>query len=232
MHDRRRPGPAARSLSTLVAGVAGLAAAVFAVFAVSTGAVIADHPAGFFGFLAATIVLQLKVVQVPEEGAVSFASIGMLGTAFAFGTGPAMAVAAVSALARFAHVRGPLDRTIFDAGTLALASAAAAGTFHAVGVLDAQPHDRFGPSIFAAAAFFVVNVGLVSVAMGLAEGRSPFQVWQRRFRWMTPWALAAGPFAAVAVVVWDRAGAVGIVALAIAPLALVLPASRRTYWMK
>ena len=169
---------------------------------------------------------------MPEEGAVSFASIGMLGTAFALGTGPAMAIAAVSAFARFARVRGPLDRTIFDAGALALASAAAAGTFHAVGVLDAQPHDRFGPSIFAAAAFFVVNVGLVSLAMGLSESRSPFRIWQRRFRWMTPWALAAGPFAAVAVVVWDEVGAVGIVALAIAPLALVLPASRRTYWMK
>jgi hypothetical protein len=219
-------------VAALIAGVAALAAVVFGLVAHGTVGTIADHPAGFLGFLAATIVLQLKVIQVPEEGAVSFASIGMLATAFAFGTGPAMAVAAVSAGARYAHSRGRLDRALFDVGSLALASAAAAGTFHVVGVYDQQPNDRFGPSLFAAAVFFVVNVGLVSLAMGLSEGESPFQVWKRRFRWMTPWALAAGPFAAVTVVVWEQVGLVGIAALAVLPLALVLPATKRTFWMK
>jgi hypothetical protein len=218
------------AVAALIAAVAAAAAATCAAVAVPGIESIAEHPTAFAGFLIATVVLQTKVIEVPEEGAVSFASIGMLGTAFALGTGPAILVAAAAGLARFAVSRGRLDRAIFDVGALALASAAASGTFIVVGALDKQADDRFGPSLFAAAAYFVVNVGLVSVAMGLSEGASPFQIWKRRFRWMTPWALAAGPFAAVVVVAWERIGFVGIVALAVAPWALMSPVRKRTLW--
>jgi hypothetical protein len=154
----------------------------------------------------------------------------MLGTVFALGTGAGMLVAAAAGIARFAASRGRPDRAIFDVCALALASATAGATFHVVTALDQQPNDRFAPSIFAAATYYVVNVGLVSIAMGLSERESPFQVWKRRFRWMTPWALVAGPFAAVVVVVWEQIGAIGIVALAIAPWALTSPVRKRTLW--
>jgi hypothetical protein len=217
-------------VAALIAGVAAAAAASLAAVATPAAGAIADHPTAFVGFLVATIVLQMKVIEVPEEGAVSFASIGMLGTAFALGTGPAMLVAAAAGIARFVAARGRLDRAIFDVAALALATAAGAGTFLLVGAFDQQPDDRFGPSLFAAAAYFVVNVGLVSIAMGMSEGQSPFQIWKRRFRWMTPWAIAAGPFAAVVVVVWERIGVLGIVALAVAPWALLSPVRKRTLW--
>jgi hypothetical protein len=217
-------------VAALIAGVAAAAAATFAAVAIPAAHAIGDHPTGFAGFLIATVVLQMKVIDVPEEGAVSFASIGMLGTAFALGTGPAILVAAAAGIARFVAARGRLDRAIFDVGALALASATAAGTFQLVAALDQQADDRFGPSLFAAAAYFIVNVGLVSIAMGMSEGDSPFQIWKRRFRWMTPWALAAGPFAAVVVVAWEQIGVVGIVALAVAPWALMSPVRKRTLW--
>jgi hypothetical protein len=217
-------------VAALIAAVAAAAAATCAAVAVPAAESIADHPTTFVGFLIATVVLQTNVIDVPEEGAVSFASIGMLGTAFALGTGPAILVAAAAGVARFAASRGRLDRAIFDVGALALASAAASGTFILVGALDTQADDRFGPSLFAAVAYFVVNVGLVSIAMGLSENASPFQIWKRRFRWMTPWALAAGPFAAVVVVAWERIGFVGIIALAVAPWALTSPVRKRTLW--
>jgi hypothetical protein len=233
-------GPAAPAAATdpdsrggvaaLIAVVAAAAAATFAAVAGPAAAAIADHPTAFVGFAIATIVLQMKVIEVPEEGAVSFASIGMLGTAFALGAGPGILVAAVAGIARYVAARGRLDRAIFDVAALGLATAVAAGTFDLVARLDQQADDRFGPSLFAAAAYFVVNVGLVSIAMGLSEGTSPFQIWKRRFRWMTPWALAAGPFAAVVVVVWERIGVVGIVALAVAPWALLSPVRKRTLW--
>jgi hypothetical protein len=119
---------------------------------------------------------------------------------------------------------------MFDVATLALAAAAAAATHDVVGVLDRQPNDHFAPSIFAAAVFFVVNVGLVSLAMGLSEGESAFQIWKRRFRWLTPWALASGPFAALTVILYEQIGWVGIVGMAVAPWALTSPVRHRAVW--
>lgn len=211
------------AVNALIAGVAAAAAALMALVALPAAGAIADHPVAFVGFLAATIGLQLKVIEVPEQGAVSFASIGMLSAAFALGAGPAMIVAAASAVVRFVASRGRLDRAIFDVGALALASAAGAGTYQVVALLDSRPGDRFAPSFFAGAVYYVVNVALVSIAMGLSEGERPFQIWKRRLRWATPWGLVAGPFAAILVVVWEQIGVIGIIGMAIAPWALTSP---------
>lgn len=216
-----QPGHAA--VAALIAAAAGIAGAVLAVFAPATWHVLTGHPVAFVGFLGAAAFLQLRVIEVPEQGSVSFASTGMLGAAFALGIGAAMIVAVTAATVRFVAARGRLDRAIFDAANLALATATAAETYHVVHLLDQQPDDRFGPSIFAATAFFLVNVGLLSAAMGLSEGESPWTICRRRLLWTAPWALAAGPFAAVMVVVYERIGILGIVALAVAPGALVAP---------
>ena len=218
------------AVAALIAGAAAAAGAILAVFAPSTGHAVTQHPLAFVGFLAAAAFLQLRVIQVPEQGTVSFASTGMLAAAFALGIGPGMCVAATAGAVRFVAARGRLDRAIFDVANLSLATATAAATYHVVGVLDQQPGDRFGPSLFAATFFFLVNVGLLSVAMGLTEGESPWTVCRRRLLWTAPWALAAGPFAAVMVVVYEQIGFLGIVALAIAPGALVAPVRRYTHF--
>jgi hypothetical protein len=214
------------SVTGLIAGVVAATLALFGLFATDAAHAVVHRPAAFFGFLGVTVVLQLKVIEVPEEGAVSFASIGMFCAAFELGIAPAMLVAAAAAAIRWVSSRGRFDRALFDISSLALASAAAAATHDAVCRIDNHPNDHLAPSLFAAAAFFVVNVGLVSVAMGLSENERPFQIWKRRFRWMTPWALMSGPFAAVLLIVYERVGFVGIVAAAIAPLALTTPARR------
>ncbi|HEY6016315.1 MAG TPA: hypothetical protein VIU16_05980 [Gaiellaceae bacterium] len=234
-HGNAAPAPAEAVahdglVAALLAGTAAAAAAAIAVFAPDAAHAIADHPVEFVGFLAAAAFLQLRVINVPEQGAVSFASIGMLGAAFSLGPGAGALVAVTAAAVRFVSARGRLDRAIFDAGMLALATVAAEGTFHLAHALDTQPDDRFGPSIFAAAVFYVVNTGMLSVAMGMAEERRPFQVWKERLRWLAPYVLAAGAYAELAVVLYDRIGILGIVALAIAPAALVTPVRRRTFW--
>lgn len=217
-------------VAALIAGTAAAAAAAIAVFAPDAARAIADRPVEFVGFLGAAVFLQLRVIKVPEQGAVSFASIGMLGAAFALGPGTGALVAVAAAAVRFVSSRGRIDRAIFDAGMLALATVAAEGTFHLAHALDSQPDDRFGPSIFAAAVFYLVNTGMLSVAMGMAEEQSPWHVWKARLRWLAPYTLAAGAYAELAVVLYDRIGILGIVALAIAPAALVTPVRRRTFW--
>ena len=208
---------------TLIAAAACAAGVVFAVYAGGFWDSLRSEPLALVAFLAAGGFLQLRVIEVPDQGAVSFASVAMLGAAFALGTGAGMAVAIAAAVVRLAASRGRVDRALFDAANLALSTATAAATFHVVHAIDQQPNDRFGPSFFAAAVFYVVNVGLLSAAMGLAEGRSARRILRERFLWLAPWMLAAGPFASVMVVVYDRIGVLGIVALAIAPGVLVTP---------
>jgi hypothetical protein len=195
------PAADGAAAAALIAGVAATAGAILAVYAPAAGHAIAARPVEFLGFLAAGTLLQLRTVKVPEQGSVSFASIGMMGAAFSLGIGAGMVV-----------------------------GAAAAAAFHAAAALDARPDDRFGPSVFAGLFFYLVNTGLLATAMGLDEWRSPWEVWKERLRWLAPYALASGAYAELAVVVYDEIGVVGIVALAIAPAALVTPIRRRMLW--
>ena len=55
---------------------------------------------------------------------------------------------------------------------------------------------RLGPSLLAGAVYCVVNVGLLTLAMSIAEDLQPLAVWRERFRWFTPYYLASGPLAA------------------------------------
>lgn len=217
-------------VTALIALVAAAAAAVFATQAGATASAVVDRPVAFAGLLLAACLLQLQVIEVPEEGNVSFASIGILAAAFYLGAGAAMLVAAAVVVVRVTVARARLDRGIFDVAGLALAAATAEATFRLAHALDQQPDDRFGPSVFAAALFYVVNVGLLSVAMGVAEDERPFQVWKHRFRWLAPWMLAVGPYAELTVVLYREVGIVGIAGMALMPFALVAPIRRRMYW--
>lgn len=217
-------------VAALIGGVALAAGAVFATQAAATAHAVAHRPVAFAGLLVAACILQLHVIEVPGEGKVSFSSVAILAAAFYLGAGPGMLVAGTAIAVRVAATRARLDRGLFDVACLALAAAAAEGTFRLAHALDQQADDRFGPSVFAAALFYVVNVGLLSVAMGLAEGERPFRVWKHRFRWLAPWMLAVGPYAELTVALYREAGIVGIAGMVVMPFALVTPIRRRMYW--
>src|SRR3954447_14924179 len=153
-----RTDTAERSCAVVVWTVAAAAAAVFAVVASDAADAEVARPSAFAGFLAATVVLQLKVIRIPEQGAFSCASIGMLAAGFELGAGAAMAMAVAAAAVRWIQTRGRVERRVLDMSVLALASAAAAGARHVQTVFGAHADDRFGAAIAAAAAFYVVNI--------------------------------------------------------------------------
>src|SRR5437867_1512953 len=74
-----------------------------------------------------------------------------------------------------------------------------------------------GPALVGGAAFLAINVGLLSLAMGLSEGTRPVAVWRERLRWMTPYGLASGPLAAALVIAYQKTGVVGLIAFAVPP---------------
>jgi hypothetical protein len=189
-------------------------------------------PVAFAFLLAITVVLQLAAVEMGDKAAVSFASAGLLALGFVFGPLAAMTGGAVTAAVRLAASRGKLHKGVFDAADLALAAAAGSGFYRLVGATGWSTSGRFAAAVVGSIVFFVVNTGLLSIAMSTVEKRSPLALWTERFRWMAPYTLVAGLIALGFVVAYDHLGSAGPLTIVLAPLAMALTLRQRTPWQR
>ena len=210
----------------LIALVACTATGLFMARSGDAWHAIGADPVSFAGFAAVTLVLQLVSVEIYGRGSVSFASTGLLALGFTFGPRAAMLAAVAAAASRLLTGRGKLHRALFDGGSLALATAAGTAAY------DALSHGRpstanIGAALAGSVSFLIVNIGLLALVMALAEQSSPVAIWRERFRWMTPYTLAAGALALALVVAHDRVGLAGVVAFALPPAFMML--STRQY---
>jgi putative nucleotidyltransferase with HDIG domain len=184
--------------------------------------VVADKPVAFGAFALLTLILQVIVVDVYGRGTLSYSGTGLLATAIIFGVGPAMILAVLAAALLLVRMRSPLHRGLFNAANFALSVAAGGYVYH----LFADPHQsafvRLGPSLLAGAAYCIVNVGLLTIVMSLAEGLRPFAVWKERFRWFTPYYLVSGPLAVALTSAYTNVGLVGMLAFTMPPLMMML----------
>jgi putative nucleotidyltransferase with HDIG domain len=171
-------------------------------------------PAGLFAFFGLTMLLQLVSIEVYGRGATSFASVGLLAIGFTFGAGPAMATAALMGVTNLIARRGRLNRGIFDAAQFMLAAGAGAFVW---GLFDASGPMEVVGAVTAGAVYMAVNVGLLVIAIGLAERADPVAVWRERFRWLTPYYLVAGPLAYALSEAYEDMGVAGLAAFALPP---------------
>jgi putative nucleotidyltransferase with HDIG domain len=153
---------------------------------------------------------------------VSVAGIGLLALGFQFGAGAAILGALVLALAHGVRTRAEPARTVFNAGALALAAAAGAGTFAGLSAAGLHVLDELVPAFLAGCVFWIVNAGLLVLAMAAADDEPVGHVWEERFRWLTPHYLAFGPLALASTIALDVAGAAGLVAFLLPPALLML----------
>ena len=211
-----------RDPNVLISVVASAAAALIAILAVDSWRSVSSRPWGFLAFFVLTIVLQLVQVEVYNRGATSFASAGLLAVGFVFGVGAAMALAVLLGALVLVVRRGRLNRAVFDAAQFSLAAGAGATVFHAVGAGDWGPAAQLAPAFAGGVMYMVVNVSLLTAAMSIAEGRPPLDIWSERFRWLTPYYLAAGPLALVARVAYEKVGITGLLAFALPPAVMML----------
>jgi HD-GYP domain-containing protein (c-di-GMP phosphodiesterase class II) len=218
--EKPLPG-SGRDPNVLISLVASAWAAIIALTAVSAWHAVSARPWTFLTFCGLTIALQLAQVEVYGRGATSFASAGVLALGFAFTVGAAMVVAAILGLVVLVARRGRLNRGVFDAAQFGLAAAAGTALFHAVGPEDWPSAARIGPAVAAGALYMVVNVGLLTTAMSLAEGRSALEIWRERFRWLTPYYLSAGPLALALNVSYEKVGITGLLAFTLPPAAMM-----------
>jgi len=221
------PPQTRRDPNVLISLVAAAAAAALAVTAPETWHVITSQPWQLLAFLALTVVLQLVSIEVYNRGSFSFGGAGLLALGFMFGVGCAMTAAAAMGILNLVARRGRLNRGVFDAAQFSLAAGAGTALYVELGAQSWSAQARILPSIGAAALYMIVNVGLLSLAISLAENESQLHVLRERFRWLTPYYLAAGLLALALVVAYEQIGLMGLVAFALPPAAMMI--STRQY---
>jgi hypothetical protein len=207
--------------NVLISVVASTATGIIAVLAAGSWHAVSARPWVFLAFCSLTIALQLIQVEVYNRGATSFAEVGLLATGFVFTVGASMMVAALLGMVVLVARRGRLNRGVFDAAQFSLAAGAGVSVFHALGAGHWSPAARLGPALVAGAVYMLVNVTLLSTAMGVAEGRRPIEVWAERFRWLTPYYLCAGPLALALDVAYEKVGVIGLLAFTLPPAGMM-----------
>jgi hypothetical protein len=208
---------AAGRLGLFVGAVIAVAAAVLAA---SVGGMepVYQRTTAFVAFTLVTLTLQALSVNAYGRGSISVSGIGLLAIGFTYGAAPAMAVAVLCALIHALRKLPKLHKIAFNAATFVLSTGAGVAVWSALGGKEGSVLAQFAHAQLAAAAFLVVNVGLLSVAMSLAESLSPVAVWNERLRWLTLHYLAFGPLALAAVIAYDRLGVAGLVAFTLPPV--------------
>jgi hypothetical protein len=223
------PGATTSRVSARVGVLVGLVVAAATVsFLVAAGQAldaISDRPATFAGFLAVTVALQLMAVRIRGRGAISVAGIAFLATGFTFGPGGAIVSALVAAAVHALRSQPPLHRAAFNAGAFSLAAAAGSGLYHLLEDADSTTGGQLLIALASGGLFALLNVGLLTLAMGISERRSLMAVWSERLRWLTPYYVAFGLLALLSTLAYEDFGFLALLALALPAALLVLRAA-------
>jgi putative nucleotidyltransferase with HDIG domain len=213
--------PVERKLFTVHAMITAVAVAATIALAValpSIKAAVAAQPEKLAEFLVLSLVLQLFAIPVtPDGGRVGVAGVGMLAAGITLGTGPAMAIALVVAVANELRVRGELHIALFDASMFVLDVGAGALVYNLLTAVDDGVAMRIAASFVAGVVLNAVNFGLLCSALGLHLNRHPVSVWRERFRWGRYHYLAFGPLALAAAEAHHSLGLLGLLAFTIPP---------------
>ena len=213
----------ATRVNALITLVASAASAVFVLLADDAWRAASAQPQQLMVFVGLAVALQLAAVEIYGRGALSFSGMGILATGFALGPGAGMLVAVLVAAINLFIQRGRrLERALFNAANLSLSAAAAAGLYQVLGASGWTTAARLVPAVGAGIVFMVVNIGLLSLAMGLAEDLPIRTIWRERFRWFTPYYIVSGPLALATTVAFEGAGLIGLLAFGLPPAILMI----------
>jgi HD-GYP domain-containing protein (c-di-GMP phosphodiesterase class II) len=221
------PPQTRRDPNVLISLVASTATATLALTAVHVWHDVRTSPGQLLTFLALTLILQLVSIEVYGRGSFSFGGVGLLAVGFTFGPGTAMAAGVLMGIVNLVARRGRLNRGVFDAAQFSLAAGAGTAFYAWTGAGKWSAAAQILPSLGAAAIYMLVNVGLLSLAISLAEDESQFAVWRERFQWLTPYYVAAGPFALALAVAYEQVGLTGLLAFTLPPAMMMF--STRQY---
>jgi diguanylate cyclase (GGDEF)-like protein/putative nucleotidyltransferase with HDIG domain len=163
--------------------------------------------------------LSFELAEV--EGSLSVSVVGSLAGAALFDYRAALPLAVTIAVVDWSARRNSLHTVVYNIGTMALSSLAAASVFtiwEGTGNLGRLIVAAIG--LFAGAVYFLVNMGLLSFASGVEGHESPWAVFHERFAWLLPHYVVYGFIGAVMGIGYESVGLYGLAVFAV-PLLLM-----------
>jgi diguanylate cyclase (GGDEF)-like protein/putative nucleotidyltransferase with HDIG domain len=200
-----------------LAGVAG------AVFGSSTDIL------GLVVIIALVGVGQALSLEVERVGTISLSAVGALTAAAIIGPRAALALAVTMSAIEWSARRSLFHESLFNVGLLSLASLGAAAVY------SVHLHGAAGEGLYLACSllaglvYFVVDTGLCSLAVGVADRQSAFAVWRERFRWLT---LHYAVYGFIAGVIAEAYKPIGVWSIVVFTLPLFLIRTTQEAYLK
>lgn len=169
-------------------------------------------------WLALVCIVDIYPMHLPRGGATaSVSSVLDLAAILAFGPQAAVEIGLFGILlTRGLTRRDSWYKLLFNCAQIALAIGGAGLVYEALGgpVSAALSAGRAAlPLLPAAVVYFVLNTGLVSVAVGLSEKLAWRRIWEANFQWETMHLLAFLPLALLVALVLEKIGIWGVLLL-------------------
>ena len=214
------PGPRFLSLSPVLG--AFVAAVCLGGIAAGVAGLVLGREADLTGLLGIIVFVTVGQALAVESssGSISVSVVGTLAGVALCGPRAVLPLALAVALVEWSARRDAWFHVLFNIGALTLAGSAAAALFALEpGGPREDPLVTAGLGLLAGGLYFLVNTGLLSVAMALEGHDSVRDVWNERFAWLLPHYVAFGAIGAAIAVAYD---AIGLYALAVFVLPLLL----------
>jgi diguanylate cyclase (GGDEF)-like protein/putative nucleotidyltransferase with HDIG domain len=185
-----------------------------------------------------TVLLLVGVGQAlaleADEGAavLSVSAVGCLAASSLFGWRAALPLAITSVAVDWSARRHPLHNVLFNIGALTLASLTAASIFDVAHFFPDGTQHRLAIAalgLLAGAGYFVVNMGLVSLALALQGHERWWNVFREQFAWLLPHYVVYGFIGGVMALAYE---AVNLLALAVFAVPLLLMRKTQEAYLK
>jgi diguanylate cyclase (GGDEF)-like protein/putative nucleotidyltransferase with HDIG domain len=226
-------GPTFFSLSLQLAFV--VAAVSFLGIGAGAVGIVFGHTTDYIGLLAILALVgagqALSYEAVELEGSLSVSVVGSLAGAALFGYRAALPLAVTIAVVDWSARRNSLHHVVYNIGTMAASSLAAATVFdlweHTSSDLDRGIIAALG--VGAGAIYFLVNMGLLSLASAVEGHENPINVFRERYAWLLPHYVVYGFIGAVMAIAYQD---VKLYALAVFAVPLLLMRKTQESYLK
>jgi len=211
----------ASSTGVLIAAVASVATGLLIFTWHEAWNAVTSNPVDFTAFLVLTAALMLLAVDIYGKGSISVAGVMYLATGFTFGVGAGVLAGIFAAGVHALRRRSRPHKALFNAAVFATAAGAGAAVFREL-PHSLSPIVELLPACAGGAAFWAVNIGLLTLVMAVSQGSSVQKVWNEHFRWLTFHYLAFGPLALACTIAYQKVGIIGLLAFALPPALLIV----------
>jgi diguanylate cyclase (GGDEF)-like protein/putative nucleotidyltransferase with HDIG domain len=188
---------------------------------------------GMLAILLLVGVGQALALEADEGAAVlSVSAVGCLAASSLFGWRAALPLAITSVAVDWSARRHPLHNVLFNIGALTLASLTAASIFNLAHFFPDGTQHRLAIAalgLLAGAGYFVVNMGLVSLALALQGHERWWSVFREQFAWLLPHYVVYGFIGGVMALAYE---AVNLLALAVFAVPLLLMRKTQEAYLK